>query len=171
MSLILSPNMTASKSLLPLVTKNIVDTVQALMAKNYYVEEVCERIKRYNPYVSECIIGYSLNHFYRTRQSPEEMLYVAVSMYAMLEKSGDIPIVSGNAYNTLVASAREEREVWFDRLLTHIQNDNPHLDDFLRQFADKSQSPRATLGVGVSVYALLESQAEADKLKLEFNVQ
>jgi len=76
-----------------------------------------------------------------------------------------IPVVSKDTANSVIHELTKGMSTdYLANLLKHVRNENPQVAEFLAAFAMKHEDPLAISTVGLLVYRLLESQAEANHL-------
>jgi hypothetical protein len=82
-----------------------------------------------------------------------------------------LPVVServGASLQNELLSATTEAYVM--RVLTRLSTDNPCIANFIAAYAAQQKDPTAVTTGAVLVYRLLESQAEADRMRREFGL-
>ncbi|TET36379.1 MAG: hypothetical protein E3J72_09075 [Planctomycetota bacterium] len=78
-----------------------------------------------------------------------------------------IPVVSKDTTNSVIHELTKGMSSdYLANLLKHVREKNPQVAEFLAAFAMKHEDPLAISTVGLLVYRLLESQAEADQLRV-----
>lgn len=162
------------KGLLPAVTKCIEDAVLKEVENDKdYFQKMFKKIEEENPFLFGNMMVYSASVFHATKQPniDLELLYAGAFLYGLLEKSGPIPKVSRDTCFANVADILHSEDSAYASLLSRIESGNPYLADIIGKVAITSSNPKATWEALTLVYMLLEKQAEADKLKLEFKVQ
>ena len=184
--------MSEKKGLLPIVDEDIGRIVKAEIPEGkerQYLAEIIERLSaRDNPHLGDFISRYSIN-----MQSQDLLLtatYSAVVVYRLLEsqaeadsrngketalpmvKEGMVPRVQADVKKADVKKGgiKEYLSEMIQRLATE---DNPLIANFMVKYAKgmPTQKLQGTVApIGLMVYRILESQAEADKLKKEFRI-
>ena len=81
-----------------------------------------------------------------------------------------LPLVRHEIVDALLEDARDPEHA--EKFLTHLRQENPEIAAFLASMAEAFPAPFNLLVVssGATVYKMLESQAQADVMKKEFEV-
>jgi hypothetical protein len=89
----------------------------------------------------------------------------------MTKKKGLLPIVKQEVRDVILAEIKQETlEDYVSRQLNNIKEDNPTIASFIDNFDKISQKKLIHARyIGVIIYRLLESQAEAEKLEREIH--
>ena len=87
----------------------------------------------------------------------------------MTDKKGLLPIVHKEIGLAVQRKISEQPgNEFLIQTIERLTEDNPCIANFVSQFGVVSGNPHLVAYVGIVVYRLLESQAEADKLDKEF---
>ena len=159
--------MSENKGLLPIVTEDIGLTIQADMLRNpKYVDELITRLVSENPQVAKFLADFALSN-----SSPDGPNYSGALVYDMLTKKGKVPKVHGDIDAAVQAElSQSQGNEYVVGMIQRLQDDNPCVANFVSQLALKTKDPITTAYAGMLVYRLLESQAQADKMKTDFKL-
>jgi hypothetical protein len=148
------------RELLPRLEQEMSFSTEVLR-NQVYLERVLEKMADDNPVVRSWIDGYS-----RAMPRCEDSIYQAMWVYSLLKKSGPVPKVEAMTALSLLEEVRKSNlRNYLADIRNRLQEENPLVLDFIRDFALTSSEPGRSFYAGLMTYRLLERQAEIDFAK------